>query len=43
MIYMKDYSNERQIEIDVELDEGEYIILPRSSGCTLRRPLNAKS
>ena len=43
LIYMKDFSNERQVEIDVELDEGEYLILPRCSGCTLRRPPNARN
>jgi hypothetical protein len=26
----------------VELETGEYVILPRTSGCTLRKPLKAK-
>ena len=43
LIYMKDFSTERQVELDIELDAGEYVILPRTSGCTLRRPPNAKS
>lgn len=43
MIYMKEFSPERQVELDVELEAGEYIVLPRTSGCTLRRLPNAKS
>jgi hypothetical protein len=31
------------VELDVELEAGEYIILPRTSGCTMRRLPNAKS
>lgn len=27
--------------MDVELEPGEYIILPRTSGCTFRRPPSA--
>jgi hypothetical protein len=33
LIYMKEFQTERQIELDVELDKGEYLILPRTSGC----------
>jgi hypothetical protein len=40
---MKDFSAERQVELDVELEVGEYIILPRTSGCSLKRPPAAKS
>src|SRR4051812_38777114 len=43
LIYMKEFSNERQVELDIELEPGEYLVLPRSSGCNLRRPLGAKS
>jgi len=43
LIYMKDFSAERQVELDVELEVGEYIILPRTSGCSLKRPPAAKS
>ena len=25
------------MEIDIELDQGEYIVIPRTSGCTLRK------
>lgn len=41
--YLKEFQAERQSELDIELEEGDYIILPRTSGCTLRRPLNAPS
>jgi hypothetical protein len=27
----------------VELEAGEYLILPRTSGCTFKRPLGAKA
>ena len=40
---MKEFSAERQVELDVELDAGEYLILPRTSGCTMKRPPAAKS
>ena len=33
LIYMKEFSAERQVELDVELEPGEYVILPRTSGC----------
>jgi hypothetical protein len=29
--------------LDVELEPGEYLILPRTSGCNLKRPPNAKA
>lgn len=31
------------MELDVELEPGEYLILPRTSGCTMKRPPAAKS
>lgn len=40
---MKEFSAERQVELDVELEPGEYLILPRTSGCTMKRPPAAKS
>jgi hypothetical protein len=40
---MKEFSAERQVELDVELEAGDYLILPRSSGCTMKRPPGAKS
>lgn len=29
--------------MDIELDQGEYLILPRTSGCNLKRPPAAKA
>lgn len=37
----KDYQFERQNEIEVDLDPGSYIILPKTTGCTLKRPIDA--
>lgn len=31
------------MELDVELEPGEYVILPRTSGCQLKRPNKAKN
>lgn len=42
LVYMKDFTTERQVELDVELDVGEYVILPRTSGCTMKRNLPSK-
>ena len=39
----RDLSFERQIELELDLEPGSYIILPRTTGCTLRRPADAKS
>jgi len=39
--FIKDFSNERQVELEIELDEGEYIILPRTTGCGINRPPSA--
>lgn len=43
LLYMKEFSAERQVELDVELEAGQYIILPRTSGVGLKRPPAAKS
>jgi hypothetical protein len=40
---MKEFSAERQVELDVELEPGDYLVLPRTSGCTMKRPPTAKS
>lgn len=39
----KDLQFERQIELEIDLDPGSYIILPKTTGCTLKRPLEAVS
>ena len=42
LIYMKEFQSERQIELEIELDVGEYVVLPRTSGCGIQRPPNAQ-
>ena len=41
LVDLKDFVTDRQCELDVTLEPGSYIILPRTSGCTLRRPQDA--
>ena len=36
-------SNKRQIQLEIELEVGHYYIVPRTSGCGLMRPLEAKA
>ncbi len=38
LVELRDLVNERECEIEVLLDPGTYIILPRTTGCGLRRP-----
>ena len=39
---MKDFTIDRQVEIEVNLERGSYIILPRTTGCLcLRKPSQA--
>ena len=38
LIDLKDFVQDRQIEVEVNLDPGSYIILPRTTGCLLKRP-----
>ena len=33
LVCMRDFVVERQVELEVELEPGEYIIMPRTSGC----------
>ncbi len=42
LVELRDLTTEREAEIEVVLDPGTYIILPRTTGCTLRRPVEAK-
>lgn len=41
LVDLKDFAIERQIELEVTLEPGSYIILPRTTGCMLRRPMDA--
>lgn len=42
LVDLKDFMQDRQCEIEVNLEPGTYIVLPRTTGCTLRRPVDAK-
>ena len=37
LVDLKDFAIERQVELEVNLEPGSYIILPRTTGCTLWR------
>ena len=41
LVDLKDFAIERQVELELMLEPGSYIILPRTTGCTLRRPTEA--
>lgn len=41
IVDLKDFVQDRQCEIEVNLEPGSYIILPRTTGCTLKRPEGA--
>ena len=43
LIHLKEFTNERQVELEIDLDSGEYVILPRTTGCGFRRPPNVVS
>ncbi len=34
---VREFSSERQIEMELDLEEGEYVIVPRTTGCNLRK------
>jgi hypothetical protein len=42
LVDLKDFVQDRQCEIELNLEPGSYIILPRSTGCTLKRPDNVQ-
>ncbi|OMJ87011.1 hypothetical protein SteCoe_11338 [Stentor coeruleus] len=41
VIGKKDFSINRECELEIVLDPGSYIVLPKTSGCLLRRPEDA--
>ena len=41
LVFLKEFQNERQVSLEVELDAGEYVVLPRTSGCGIQRPINS--
>lgn len=36
VVDVKDFNVNRQIELEVILEKGSYIVLPRTTGCTLK-------
>lgn len=40
LLDLKDFVQDRQVELEANLDPGSYIILPRTTGCNLRRPIS---
>lgn len=41
--HYKDYQCKRECEVELVLEEGSYIIVPRTTGCLLRRPDDAEA
>lgn len=39
LVEVKDLNQDRQVELEATLEVGSYIILPRTSGCFLKRGL----
>jgi len=38
LIDLKDFTHARQVELEVNLDPGSYIIVPRTTGCNMSHP-----
>jgi len=38
LLVTKEMARSREVELELVLEEGDYIVVPRSSGCGLRRP-----
>lgn len=43
LVELRDLVNERETEIDVVLDPGSYIVIPRTTGCLLKRMTDEKT
>jgi calpain-15 len=41
IVYAQELEIDREVELEITLDPGSYIILPRTTGCLLRRPADA--
>ncbi len=35
LVDLKDFTNARQVELEANLDPGSYLIVPRTTGCTM--------
>lgn len=42
LVVYKDYAVCRNTDVELILEPGQYIVVPRTTGCTLRRPLYAE-
>lgn len=42
LLIHKDFQTERSIELELVLEAGQYIVVPRTSGCNLKRPETAE-
>jgi hypothetical protein len=38
LVEFSEFKFERQVDLELELEAGSYIVLPRTSGCALRKP-----
>jgi hypothetical protein len=43
LVHYKDYVMARDCEIECVLEPGSYIVVPRTTGCAIRRPLEAQA
>jgi hypothetical protein len=41
LVALKDLIVDRQTELEVDLDPGSYIVVPRTTGCMLREPIGS--
>ncbi len=41
--FSKEFAIERQVELEVNLEPGEYVVVPRTTGCNLRKPDSHRS
>lgn len=42
LILHKDYLVQRDIEVELILEPGQYLVVPRTTGCSLKRPEDAE-
>ena len=38
IVFNKEFALERQVELEMELEPGEYVVVPMTTGCNLRKP-----
>jgi len=42
LLSFKDYVMARDCEIEIVLEPGSYIVVPRTTGCAIKRPADAE-